>query len=67
MFQKNTTENTCKTLAIISSETEIYLKNHQGMSLYDVAIEKDGYYFLYCQDYLTDNNLILKVIMNGSK
>lgn len=56
-----------KNFNIISSETEINLKDHQGMSLYDVAIEKDRYYFLYCQHYLTDNNLILKVIMNGSK
>lgn len=56
-----------KNFNIISSETEINLKDHQGMSLYDVEIEKDKYYFLYCQDYLTDNNLILKVIMNGSK
>lgn len=56
-----------KNFNIISSEIEIDLNDHQGMSLYDVAIENDRYYFLYCQDYLTDNNLILKAIFNDSK
>mgnify|MGYP006888119481 FL=1 len=44
-----------------NSYIPVELKEEKGILLYDVSTE-GGLLFLYSQNYLTDNNLILKEI-----
>lgn len=48
-----------------ASAVPIDLQEKQGILLYDVSIKNKESYFLYSQNYLTDNRLILKSISSS--